>query len=201
MPKKINKFYLIILVEFFFLFFILIIIPTVFLKEKPGINQTSFENILSLDINHSYTQIFTSDKDNLNSVSVLLKNPNLESRDIIYIEVQNNYQETLRSLSISGQGVEDPGWLKFKFPLINSKKGDVFHIKITSNSQKDNFLYIYGDKNTKNINFKTTFTANSIKESLKDNLNQQINNFQSRNIFQTVIYLFVLLLINIFIFI
>lgn len=200
MPKK-NNFYLIILAEMFFLFFILIIIPTIFLKEKPGIYETSFENILSLDISHSYIHSFISDKNNLSSVSILLKNPNLESRDIVYIEVQNNNQETLQSLSISGQGIEDPSWLNFKFPPINSKKGDIFYIKISSNAQKDNLLYIYGDKNTKNINYKTTFTATNLKESFKDNLTQQVNNLKSRNIFQTISYVILLLLANIFIFI
>jgi hypothetical protein len=200
MPRK-NNFYLIILAEIFFLFSILVIIPTIFLKEKPGIYQTSFEDILPLDFSHSYIQPFVSDKNNLNSVSVLLKNPSLESRDIVYIEVQNSNQETLQSLSISGQGIEDPGWLKFKFPPINSKLGDIFYLKISSDAQKDNLLYIYGDKNTKNINLKTTFIATNTKESLKDTLTQQINNFKSRNIFQTVSYLLLLLLINIFIFI
>ena len=200
MPRK-NNFYLIILAEIFFLFFILVVIPTVFLNEKPGIYQTSFENILPLDINHSYIQPFVSDRNNLSSISVLLKNPSLESRDIVYIEVQNKNEETLHSLSISGQGIEDPGWLNFKFPPINSKIGDIFYLKISSDSQKDNLLYIYGDQNTKNINFKTTFTATNNKESLVDTLNQQINNFKSRNNFQTVSYLLLLLLINIFIFI
>jgi len=199
MPRK-NNFY-IVLAEIFFLSFILIIVPTIFLKEKPGVNQISFENILPLDINHSYLQSFVSDKNNLSSISVLLKNPSLESRDIVYIEVQNKNEETLQSLSISGQGIEDPGWLNFKFPPINSKKGDIFYIKISSEAQKDNLLYIYGDKNTKNINFKTTFTATNTKESLVDTFNQQINNFKSRNIFQTTTYLLLLLLINIFIFI
>jgi len=199
MPRK-NNFYLIILAEISFLFFILIIIPTIFLKEKPGIYQTSFDNTLPLDINHSYIQPFVSDKNNLSSVSVLLKNPSLESRDIVYIEVQDSNQETLQSLSISGQGIEDPGWLNFKFPSINSKIGDIFYLKISSDSQKDNLLYIYGDKNTKNINFKTTFTATNLKESFDDNLNQQINNFKSRNIFQTASYLILLILTNIFMF-
>jgi hypothetical protein len=195
-----NNFYLIIFIEILFLFFILIITPTVLLKEKPGVYQTSFENVLPLDINHSYSQSIISDRDNLNSISVLLKNPSLESRDIVYIEVQNSKQETLQTLSISGQGIEDPGWLKFKFSPIISQKGDIFYLKITSNSQKDNLLYIYGDSKTKNINFKTTFTAKNMSESFKDNLNQQIINFKSRNIFQGLLYLSLIIFINIYIF-
>jgi len=198
MPK-INKFYLIIPIEIIFIFFLLIILPTIFLKEKPGIKQISFENILPLDINHSYIQPFISDKNNLHSVSVLLKNPALKSIDMVYIEVQNSNYETIQSFSISGRGIEDPGWINFKFSPISSKKGDIFYLKITSDSPKDNFLYIYGDKNTNNINFKTTFTALNIKESFKDNLNQQINNFKSRNIFQAGFYLFTIVLINILI--
>lgn len=198
MPK-INKFYLIIPGEIIFIFFLLIILPTIFLKEKPGIRQTSFENILPLDINHSYTQSFVSDRNNLNSISVLLKNPALKSINMVYLEVQNSNYETIESFSVSGQSIEDPGWVNFKFSPISSKKGDIFYIKITSDSPKDNLLYIYGDKNTNNINFKTTFTALNIKESFKDNLNQQINNFKSRNVFQTGFYLFTIVLVNILI--
>lgn len=198
MPK-ISKPFILIISELTFLVFLLIILPLIFIRERPGVSKTSFEKILPLDINHSYIQSIISDRNNLNSVSVLLKNPGLESRDVVYMEIQNNHQETLRSFSISGRSIEDPGWLNFKFPPLNSKKGDIFLLKISSNSQKDNLLYIYGDPNTQNINFKTTFTTENIKESFKDNLNQQINNFKSRNIFYFVAYLLLLLLTNIFI--
>jgi hypothetical protein len=196
---KISKLLILIISEVFFLGLLFIILPTIFIWERPGVFQTSFEKILPLDVNHSYTQSIVSDRNNLNSVSILLKNPGLESRDIVYIEIQDTNQETLRSFSISGRGVEDPGWLKFKFPPLNSKKGDIFLLKISSNSQKDNLLYVYGDQNIQNVNFKTTFIAKNIKESFKENINQQINNLKSRNIFKTVSYLFILLLINIFI--
>jgi len=198
MPK-INKFYLIIPAEIFFVFFILIILPTIFLKEKPGIYQTSFENTLPLSIKNSYIQQFVTDRDNLNSFSVLLKNPELKSNDFVYLELLNSHQETIQSLKTSGISISDPSWIRFKFLPISSKKGDIFYLKITSDSPKDNLLYIYGDKNTNNINFKTTYTALNIKESFKDNLNQQINNFKSRNIFQTGFYLFTIVLINILI--
>ena len=198
MPK-INKFYLIIPGEIIFIFFLLIILPTIFLKEKPGVYQTSFENTLPLSIKNTYVQQFTTDKNNLNSFSVLLKNPELKSNDFVYLELLNSHKETVQSLKTSGISISDPSWIRFKFSPINSKKGDIFYLQITSNSQKDNLLYIYGDKNTNNINFKTTYTALNIKESFKDNLNQQINNFKSRNIFQTGFYLFAIVLINLLI--
>lgn len=200
MPKK-NNLIFYILIELVFLFCILIIIPTLFLKEKPGINNISYKNTLPLDVNHSYIQKIILDKNNLNSISVLLKNFNLESNDLVDLEIQNNDNETVQSLRISGLGIEDPGWVRFKFPSINSKVGDIFYLKITSNSPENGRLYIYGDSNTKNINFKTTFTYKNTKESFQDNLKQQIDNFKSRNFFQNILYLILLTLTNIFIFI
>ena len=196
---KINKFLLIVPVEIIFIFLLLIILPTIFLKEKPGISQTSFKDTLSLNSKNTYVQQIKTDRDNLNSFSVLLKNPELKSNDVVNLDLLNSNKETIQSLKTSGISISDPSWIRFKFPSINSKKGDIFYLKITSDSPKDNLLYIYGNKNTNNINFQTTYVANSFKESFKDNLNQQINNFKSRNIFQTGFYLLTIVLINLLI--
>lgn len=198
MPKK-NKFYLIIPCEIIFLFFILIILPTVFLKEKPGINQISYNQIVPLTSKEAYIQEIVTDQNNLNSVSVLLKNPALKNSNSISLVILNDKKEILQTLKTSGISVGDPSWIKFKFSPIKSQKNDIFYIKVTSDNDKDNSLYIYG-KNINDINFKTTFTSLSIKESFKDNLKQQVTNFKSRNILQTIIYLFLIILTNIFIF-
>lgn len=196
-----NKFYLIILIEILFLFFILIVIPTIFLKEKPGIRETSFNNLLPLDIKHPYLQSFVSDRNNLNSISILLKNPNLKNNNLVDIDIQDKNQENVQSLRIYGSNIEDPSWIRFKFPAISSQKGDIFYVKITTDNQKDNSLYIYGDKDGKNINFKTTFLTKSIKESFIDNLSQQKDKILQRNKFETIFYLTVLIVINILLFI
>ena len=198
MPK-INKFLLIIPAEIIFIFFLLIILPTMFLKEKPGVYQTSYKDTLSLNSKNTYLQQIKTDRNNLNSFSVLLKNPELKSNDIVNLDLLNSNKEIIQSLKTSGISISDPSWIRFKFSPINSKKGDIFYLKITSNSPKDNLLYIYGNKDTNNINFKTTFTAQNIKESFKENLNQQLNNFKSRNIFQTSFYLITIILINLLI--
>lgn len=195
-----NNFYLIILAQLFFLFLILIVIPSILLKEKPGISQVYFENILSLDINYSHIESFVSDRDNLNSVSILLKNPALKSNDQVIVDIQNKNKETVQSFNIVGANIQDPGWVKFKFPPINSQKGDIFYIKIASEAQKDNFLYIYGDKESQNINFKTTYKSLTLIDSLKDTFNYQIDRFSQVNKIQTTSYSIVLLVINILLF-
>lgn len=197
---KRNNFYLLVFAQIIFLFFILIIIPSIFLIEKTGISQTSFSNTLSLDKNHTYIQNFISDQNNLNSVSVLLKNPALKSTDQVKIELIDNHQQTIQSLNISGQGIEDPAWIKLKFSSINSKKGDIFFLKITSNAQKDNDLYIYGNQENQQINFKTTYKSTNLVNSLIDTLTIQKNNFSQLNHFQLGFYLSSLMIINILLF-
>ncbi len=197
---KRNNFYLLILTQISFLFLIFIIIPSIFLIEKSGISQTSFENILSLDSKHIYIQKIITDHNNLNSVSVLLKNPALKSIDQVKLELQNSNQQPIQFLNISGQGIEDPGWIKLKFLPINSQKGDIFYLKITSHAKNDNDLYIYGDKNSQNLNFKTTYKSTNLIDSVKDNLLYQKDNFLKLNQFQNYFYLTILIFTNILLF-
>ncbi len=197
---KRNKILILIISELVFLLFLIVILPSVFIRERPGIRQTSFEDTLPIDINHTYFQSFNSDQDNLNSVSVLLKNPGLESYDAVYLEVLDNKQKIVRELSISGRGIQDPGWLNFKFPALISKKGDTFFIKVSGNSQRDNLLYVYGNYENKNINFKTTYTTLSLKDSVTKTIENQKTKIQQRNFYQSVTYSLLIFLVNILIF-
>ncbi|MDD4135706.1 MAG: hypothetical protein PHN66_01380 [Candidatus Shapirobacteria bacterium] len=200
MPK-ISKLVFLIISELIFLFFLLIILPSIFIKERPGTNHTTYKDTLSLDFKNSFIQEFTSDQNNLQSISILLKNPALANKSQVKIELQDQNQNTIKFLDTSGLSINDPSWIKFKFPYLNSKKGDKFFIKISTNNQKPDSLFIYGDNKNKSINFKTSYTFFSIQESFKENINQQINNFKNRNIFYSIAYLLLLVLINIFIFI
>ena len=197
---KRNKLALLIISQLTFLAIIFIVLPSVFIKERPGISQTTFNDTLSLDTKHSFTQEFISDKNNLRSVSVLLKNPGLISKDQVTIEVQDQSGNTLNSLNTSGISIGDPSWINFEFPYINSQKGDKFLIKISTNNIQPDHLFVYGNNNNKNINFKTTYTAKSIKESFQNNIDQQISQIKNRSQIQIFSYLVIILLLNIFLF-
>lgn len=196
-----NNFYLLVLIEILFLFFIFLIIPAIFLKERPGINQTSFDNILPLDTKHSYLQTLVLDRNNLNSISVQLKNPSLKNNSWVDLEIQNKNQETIQSLAIRGSNIEDPSWVRFKFPTINSQIGDTVYLKITTDNQTKDSLYIYGNPDGKNINFKTTFLVKNFKESFLNNLNQQKDRFFKLNQIKTISYSTILIVLNILLFI
>lgn len=197
MPKII-KFIILIISELLFLVILLIVIPSIFIKEKSGIEQDSYSDTLSVDVNHIYIQSFIVDHNNLNSISIQLKNPELKNYDMVYIEIQNDKYETLRDLSISGRSIGDPSWINFKFPALNSKKGEKIFIKVTGDAIKDNHIYIFGDFDTKNINFRTTYRNITIKDSFFDSIKNLKNKFNSLNKYQLNFYLILLVLINIF---
>ena len=175
--------------------------PTFFIKQKNGVSQINFENILPLDQNHAYLRQFTTNFDHLNSVSVLLKNPALKSRDEVIVEVLDQDQKLIKSLNIFGQGIEDPGWVRFKFSPLDSNKGDNFYIKISSDAKKDNDLYIYGNQNNQNINFKTSYKSDSLKQSFKESVAFQKEKLTHLNKTYLYSYLTVLIVINTLIFI
>lgn len=199
MPK-ISKIFILIISQLLFLSFLFIILPSIFIKERPGIYQTSYTETLSLDTKNSFTQEFISNQNNLQSISVLLKNPALTNKSQVKIELQDQNKNTLRSLNTSGISIGDPSWIYFKFPYINSQKGDKFFIKISTDNQLSDHLFIYGNNKDKSINFKTTYTTKNIKDSFQETIIFQINQFQQRNISENIIYASLIIALNIFIF-
>ena len=194
--QKRNKFGLILVGEIAFLAIIFVVLPAIFIKERPGVSQTSLNETLSLDTKNSFLQEVVSNRDNLRSVSVLLKNPGLINKDQVIIELQDASQNTLHTLNTSGISIGDPSWINFEFPAVNSKKGDRFFIKITTANQQPDHLFVYGSHSNKNINFKTTYTANNLKESLKNNLEYQKNQIKERSTSQIIVYIAAIVLLN-----
>jgi len=199
MPK-ISKFFILIISEVFFLLFLLIILPSFLIKERPGVYQTSFTETLSLDTKNSFNQEFISDQNNLESISVLLKNPALINKSQVKIELQDQNKNTIRSLNTSGISIGDPSWINFKFPYINSQKGDIFIVKVSTDNPLSDHLYIYGNNENQNINFKTTYKSSSIINSIKENLDYRKETILNSNHFYSIYYLTILIITNILIF-
>lgn len=195
-----NKLYLLISLEALFLGSLIIFTPSILVRQKNGISQVAFENILPLDNKHTYIQRFITDQDNLNSVSILLKNPALRSNDEVVVEILDQNQNTIENLNIFGQGIEDPGWIKFKFMPLNSKKNDNFYIKVTSTAKHDNDLYIYGNNQTKEINFRTTYKSTNLKQSFVETINFQKEKLISLNKVYLAFYIAIIFSLNLFLF-
>jgi len=198
MPKE-NNFLLLLLGQVFYFISIFVFIPSLILKERPGIQKIDYQNSLPLDYSHSYSQSFTTDRDNINSFSILFKNPNLISKDKVLLELKDGNQQTLTQLSITGTAIGDPDWIRFKFNPLDTKKGDILYINVSSDSP-GNLLYIVGDHKNKSINFKTTYKADSLKKSFESTINYQLKKLNSMNIYYFYAYTSLILLVNIYLY-
>jgi len=193
-----TKFIILISSQILFFTFLFLVLPSILIKERPGILQTSYVETLSLDTKNNFTQEFISDQNNLQSISILLKNPVLLNKSQIKIELQDQNKNTIRSLETSGISVGDPSWITFKFPYINSQIGDKFFIKISTDNSKTDNLFIYGNQKDKSINFKTTYTTPNIKESIKKTIVFQLNQIKQRNPIETMIYIILIIILDIY---
>lgn len=198
--KEKNKFIILIFFEILFFGSLFIVLPSLFIREKSGVSKTQSQNILPLDTKNNYVQEFVTDRDNLQSISILLKNPQLFNQSQINIDLLDKNRNILRSLKTSGVSVGDPSWIDFKFSIVSSKAGDKFFIKITTDNTKMDSLYVYGNEKDKSINYKTTYTSKNLKESFTNNLKEQSQKFNKINKIYLTIYLLLIIGLNIAIF-
>ncbi|MDD2482715.1 MAG: hypothetical protein PHE32_02555 [Candidatus Shapirobacteria bacterium] len=209
MPKR-NKLFILIIGELLFFSSLLIILPSILIKKRDGISQTSYSDVLSLDVNHSFTQKFIADYDNLRSISVLLKNPGIINKSqieietqsqskMVSIELQDKDKNTINSLETSGLSIGDPSWITYNFPYIDSKKGDIFYIKVSTNNELNDQFFIYGDNESKSINFRSNYTSKNFKESFQKNIAYQLDKFRQRKIVDNFIYFGLILFLDILI--
>jgi len=197
--SKRNKLFILIISELLFFFFLLIILPSVLIKKRDGVSQTFYSEVLSLDINHSFTQKFIADYDNLRSISVLLKNPGIINKNqieietqsqskMVTIELQDKNKNIINSLETSGLSIGDPSWITYNFPYIDSKKGDTFYIKVSTNNELNDQFFIYGDNQSKSINFRSNYASKNFKESFRKNISYQLEKFSQRKMFDNIVY-------------
>ncbi len=197
--SKISKITILIFSEIIIYIFLFFVLPSVFIRERPGISKTSYNEILPLDQKNSFNQEFISDQNNLRSISVQLKNPQLNNQSKIKIELQNQDHTTLQTLETSGISIGDPSWTNFEFPYLHSQKGDKFFIKISTDNQKMDSLYVYGNRQDNSINLKTTYSYPSFKISLQKNIDYQFNQIKQRSFLEIIKYSGLLVVLNIFI--
>lgn len=199
MPK-ITKITLTFLAEFILIFSFWVLLPTLLIDERNGTQHLGEINILPLDINHSHLQSFIADQDNLSSVSLQLKNPEIKSIDNVYLQIENDKKEIVCDMSVNGRNIADPSWINFNFIPIRSKKGDHFYLKIRSDAPKDNLLYIYGNDQNSNLNFKSSYKTLSLKEAFGKNLEMQKNRIYQMDKIYLSFYLILISIVNFLLF-
>ena len=192
LPSKIILFLtpVIVLLTYFLL------LPSIFIEERIANYYSTGENLITLNPGIFISDTFYPNHENINSLSLLLKNPAIQNKQSFVLDIKND-QEILRSLNFSGTNVGDPNWLKFKFfPIKNSTNFPLTFNLYTSDSPSSVPISVYSDATKNKILFSTTYTSLNFTDSLKEVIRIQQQRLKSYNpIYLSLYFIFIYLLI------
>lgn len=120
--------YLILLIIF------IILLPafvTLMLHKSIGLNQQSENHTVYFYGNQNYTQNFTSPKENLNSLSLRMKNTSLGNKEPVTFSIYSASQK-ITQLKLNGSNIGDGGWVRFSFDKISDSKNRTFRLELSS---------------------------------------------------------------------
>jgi hypothetical protein len=168
--KKIIKFLSLTLVEIILIVFLLIIIPSLLIREIREENNFGQNFFIKLDSAVTYQQEIKLTHPNIQNLFLLFKNPNLESKQLIYLTIEDINGNELRSLSFTGNSVEDPTWVPFKFQPLNEPK---ITLKINSPQAPNTPPLLLGfNEKDQSLIYQSSYQSSNFKENLIQNLNK-----------------------------
>ena len=190
--KKTIKFLSLTFGEILFLIFLLIILPSIFINQIYDQNDFGESFFVPLSNSTIYQQEIKLNYANLESLSLLLKNPNLENKDPIYIDIEESNGQTLYQIALSGHSIEDPTWVPLKFLPIDKEQ---IILKINSPSRNEPLISLAFNKKDNSLVYQARYKINSFKERFQKNLKLQKNKL-SKNYLYLSIYISLILILN-----
>ena len=179
-----------LLLELFLIFTLIIIFPSLIVKEKFIFQDESITVLEPLIKNKIFVQKLENAY-NLNSVNILIKNPNIKNNSQIFIDLEDQKQNKLKEFVISGSNVGDPSWVKLKFDPIAENQ---ISLRISTQNYNSDSLQIYYQNNK--FNLQATSKNPSLLSRIKENINYQYIQFTHRSFFYTLSYLILILVLN-----
>ena len=122
--------WLILPMMFLFLMMMMVVvnfIPSREVVENLGPDATTFIHLSEVK---QYRSEFTVKDNGLNRIDVLFKNPNLESRDELVINILNENDQKIASQQFTGFNLGDTSYARVDFPKISDSQGKTYIIEI-----------------------------------------------------------------------
>lgn len=138
----------------FLIFFMVFILPAILalgIRNIPDRYQPSLDRVQQIYSDITLSQSFISTSDNLSSIGLSIKNPNLENKKDIFLSIYDKDNNLVGKTSLNGSSIPDGDFIKFKFPPIKDSKNKLLTFNLSSpTSDKLNALEIFLTK--ENIN-------------------------------------------------
>jgi hypothetical protein len=120
-----------------FVLILLFIVPIVLasaLKMVPGNVQPGYNPNLRLSIYsiREFSQKFISTSRNLTAIGTSIRNPNLKNKSDVIFNLYDENGGLIRTVTLSGQNIEDGSFIKFTFPVIPESLNKSYSFTISS---------------------------------------------------------------------
>jgi hypothetical protein len=104
------------------------------LKMIPADDQPGYNSALKLDIyeKRTITQKFTSQEKNLTAIGMSIKNPNLNNKKDILLNIYDMDGNLVRTGILNGRNVQDGDFIKFVFDPISDSLGKTYTFNLSS---------------------------------------------------------------------
>lgn len=121
-----------LLLPMMFLFLTLVMLTINFLPsrevvENLGPDETSFNRLAEVK---DYRSEFMAGNNSLNRIDVLFKNPNLESRDELVINILDDKNQQIASQKFTGFNLGDTSYARIDFSKIADSQGKTYILEI-----------------------------------------------------------------------
>jgi hypothetical protein len=144
-----------------FVLFLVLIFPAVLsfgISFIPCGTQPSLDAVEKVYDRFSVSQSFTSCRDNLSAIALTIKNPNLENKKDITMNLSEN-GKLIRNATLSGKNIPDGEYVKFIFDTIPGSKNKEYSFSLTApKAGKDDSLQVYYSDQKPDTSGKFTIT-------------------------------------------
>jgi hypothetical protein len=191
-----KKALILITINIFLPITLLLVIPSIFIRSRQGVTRDIGNNLLSFISVKPITFNFVSNLDNLETLILQLKNPSLNNKSAITVDITGPNDS--RSIVFSGSNVGDPSSVPLKFLPFSDKAGTSYTITLTTDNIVHDGLYVITDVSNNPL-YETFYNTPNLKENLYSNYLRQAELMSKRSQIHSLVYLSLLLSLNIMI--
>ncbi len=104
------------------------------IRNVPDRYQPSLDRVQEAYGDVVISQSFISTRDNISMIGLSIKNPNLENKKDISMNIYDKDNNLLRKSTLNGKSIPDGDFIKFKFPPIQDSKNKMITFSLSAPS-------------------------------------------------------------------
>lgn len=184
---------LIICLNLFLIVFILVILPSIAIQKRQGTSDDLGNQQLTFVKENPLTFSFISNKSNLQSLSIDMKNPRISNNSKINFEITG--PNSKRNIIFYGNNVGDPSSVPLKFSPFSDPPSTKYFVLLSTDNTDAESLYLITNQNQQPV-YRSYYLQSNLKTNLRTNIERQFELFRQRSQIFNIIYLLLIFFLN-----